>query len=384
MIAPMLCHEEPTVPTGPAWAIEQKWDGWRFLFHRTDSGVRSFAGRNGTDRTGQPRGIEALLEKALPRGTVLDAEVITLEDAGSTATASVGSVLANGGPLIAIVFDLLEVNGTDVTGLEWTERRELLEVVFESDHLQDSQIVKLSQVVLDEADHQVLHDELVARGAEGTVSKRRNSVYVHRRSKSWIKVKATSTLDCEVVGFKEGKNGHAGTLGAFNVKLLDTGVETSTGMPDDATRFAVTADPESYLGRTIELKHYGLSKDGVPKHPTFLRWREDRDLPSGQGQTPTAQLTGKSSAREVNRQPGNQATDRKEPKVATRSEPRPDRGPTKRNYGAMGAAKLTLTCRELREAVDQGVENTATKKEPTGDFAGALATVEALMKEKGL
>jgi hypothetical protein len=42
------------------------------------------------------------------------------------------------------------------------------------------------------------------------------------------------------------------------------------------TRREITANPERWLGTVVEIKHHGLSADGVPRHPQFLRRRDDR------------------------------------------------------------------------------------------------------------
>jgi hypothetical protein len=172
------------------WVMERKWDGWRFVFERAPDGVRSYAGRNGSDYTGKLPEIEGALWH-LPVGTVIDTEVIAVGE--NLHSSDVTSVIAypHSGKLVAIAFDLIQVAGLDATG------------------------------------------------------------------------------------FKAGQNGWSGTVGAFEVQMVDSAAETRVAVEDDAMRHAVTANPEAYRGKRLELKHYGLGKTGVPRHPTFLRWRED-------------------------------------------------------------------------------------------------------------
>ena len=374
MVRPMLCDEQKVVPSGPGWVIEQKWDGWRFLFHRTLGGVRSYAGRNGSDRTGQPAAIEKLL-MALPHDTLIDCELVAPALPGSTASASVGTTLSKGGALVAMVFDVLEVEGRDVRPLPWHERRAELERMLEL--LPESSLVQLSPALNGEVDHQALHDELIARGAEGTVSKRIDSPYVPRRSKAWVKVKAIDTLEAKVVGFKEGKNGHAGTIGAFEIELLDTGVRTSTGMANDEMRFAVTANTAAYLGRIMEVKHYGLSRDGVPKHPGFLRWREDRESCERPdvGVAPSPPAREAVSGRGVKVQPTT-----KEPTMATTEKAGPSG--RMRNYASMKDEKLLGCIAELRAGIGDAYQRAV--ESGSGEPERDLLAAEGLARKRGL
>jgi bifunctional non-homologous end joining protein LigD len=251
------------------WVMERKWDGWRFVFERAPDGVRSYAGRNGSDYTGKLPEIEGALWH-LPVGTVIDTEVIAVGE--NLHSSDVTSVIAypHSGKLVAIAFDLIQVAGLDATGNPWTERRAALTRLLER--------VATSPVYLNpvyEPDATV-YRQMVDQGAEGVILKRKAATYQKgKRSHDWLKLKKFATADAIVTGFKAGQNGWSGTVGAFEVQMVDSAAETRVAVEDDAMRHAVTANPEAYRGKRLELKHYGLGKTGVPRHPTFLRWRED-------------------------------------------------------------------------------------------------------------
>lgn len=38
----------------------------------------------------------------------------------------------------------------------------------------------------------------------------------------------------------------------------------------------MSENPNAFIGRVLEMKHYGVLKDGL-RHPTFVRWREDKE-----------------------------------------------------------------------------------------------------------
>jgi len=272
-------------PSGGEWRQEPKLDGWRFLFHVEASGVSSYSGRNGSDRTGQPglAQIEAILAK-LPNDTILDAELIVPGEKSP----KVSSHLSKGGPLEAVVFDVLRAAGQDTTGEPLHERRRLLERI--ADLFQHP--VRLMPQ-LDEASEE-LHQRWLDAGTEGSVVKLANAPYLlDTRTKSQIKFKPQITDEAIVVGFKPGKGGWANRAGAFKIKMLDSGVETTCSTATDLIREEINDDPDKYLNRIIEVAHHGLMDSGKPRHPTFVRLRDDLEKEEPMTRNPIPHPTGR-------------------------------------------------------------------------------------------
>jgi bifunctional non-homologous end joining protein LigD len=266
-LKPMLATDGKghAFPSGDGWRQEPKLDGWRFLFHVQATGVTSVAGRNGSDRTGQPAAIEEALA-VLPNDTILDAELVVPGEKSPRVSHS----LAHGGPLQAIVFDCLRVGGQDITNVALWERRLLLE--------------KLSELFVDPvflipqmpSPNVEVHESWVRDGVEGSVLKREDSTYeLGRRSRSWFKFKPQVTEDAVVIGFQPGKGKWADYAGAFEIKMIDGGVETTCATGTDATRQEINDTPDKYLGKIIEVAHHGRMDSGKPRHPVFVRLRED-------------------------------------------------------------------------------------------------------------
>jgi bifunctional non-homologous end joining protein LigD len=63
-------------------------------------------------------------------------------------------------------------------------------------------------------------DVACAEGWEGVIAKRRDSVYEHRRSKAWLKMKCEATADLVVGGFTDPQGGRVG-LGALLVGVFE-------------------------------------------------------------------------------------------------------------------------------------------------------------------
>jgi bifunctional non-homologous end joining protein LigD len=185
---PMLATKGTTVPTGPEWVHEVKWDGVRILTDvDADGRVRMFT-RNGNDATvAWPD-----LAVAPGRDLLVDGEVIGLNDQGlpdfrviqermHVRSAATARRLAGRVPATYMVFDLLRLDGRDLTGLPLSERRALLEGLDLS--------ATGWQVPATYDDGVMLLEATREQGLEGVVSKRRSSRYTFdARSPHWQKL----------------------------------------------------------------------------------------------------------------------------------------------------------------------------------------------------
>jgi bifunctional non-homologous end joining protein LigD len=114
-------------------------------------------------------------------------------------------------------FDVLRIDGRDVTGLPLRERRELLEGVLIPDG-----VVRLSVAFDDGA---ALLDQAVELGLEGVIAKRPASRYLPgRRSDSWVKVKTQQRQELIIAGYTRGQGRREGAFGAL-VLAIERGEE---------------------------------------------------------------------------------------------------------------------------------------------------------------
>ena len=184
---PMLATRGTEVPTGPEWLHEVKWDGMRVLVE-VDDGDLHIRSRNEKDAKVAFPELHGLA--GLGRDAVLDGEVVAFLDGIPTFGAladrlHVGNArraaeLSESNPATLLVFDLLALDGTDVTGLPLTERRRLLEGLGLLDvHW---------QVPATYDDGRMLYDATKQQRLEGIVSKKRRSTYhPGRRTVDWLK-----------------------------------------------------------------------------------------------------------------------------------------------------------------------------------------------------
>jgi bifunctional non-homologous end joining protein LigD len=276
-LKPMLCKAASFVPEGDTWVLEPKFDGMRWVVYRDETGkVFSYCGRNSTDRTGQARYIEEAVARHVPPDTALDGEIVGPIRQGEAGCAAVGTLLAQGrdwregedAPLHYAVFDMTRHDGVDLRSESWDRRRYLLDML----ELPKEGCVQAT--VFGESTP-ALHEQFVQVGLEGSVAKRKQSRYVNRRSDSWVKIKSTVTAEARVVGFKEGTGGNAGTIGSFELEMLESGARTSCGLRGQMMHAAVNDDPDFWRDAIVEIKCFAVHDNGVPRSPIFVCRRED-------------------------------------------------------------------------------------------------------------
>ena len=185
---PMLATKGTHVPQGSEWLHEVKWDGMRVLVDVHPDGELHIRSRNEKDANVSFPELHGLAD--LRRDLVLDGEVVAfldgiptfgaLADRMHVGNARRAALLAESNPVTLLVFDLLRLDGEDLTGRPLSERRALLEGLGLLDvHW---------QVPATYDDGDMLLEATAAQRLEGIVSKKRSSLYLPgRRSPDWLK-----------------------------------------------------------------------------------------------------------------------------------------------------------------------------------------------------
>jgi bifunctional non-homologous end joining protein LigD len=175
--------------SGPDWLFERKFDGIRLLAYKRGNDIQLYS------RNRLPQHAPALAA-ALTRLPV--AEVILDGEATWDGTGRYH------------VFDILWLNGHDVTSLPLEDRHALLsELPFTA---------PVTRVEL--LDDPEPWERARREGWEGVIAKRRGSPYEHRRSKHWLKMKCESTQELVVGGFTDPQGTRVG-LGALLVGFYE-------------------------------------------------------------------------------------------------------------------------------------------------------------------
>ncbi len=304
---PMLATRSTTVPTGPGWVHEVKWDGMRVLVTVAGGRVR-LTSRNENDVTvsfpevaglGAPAGSGGLGHEA-----VLDGEVVALSDGIPTfgaladrmhvTNARRAQELSRTNPVTLVVFDVLVLDGRDLTSRPLSERRAILTgLPLDGPHWRLSPQYD---------DGPALLGATAAQGLEGMVSKRLSSTYQPgRRSPDWLKfpnrpsgsyvvggwrheVDSPTRLGAVLVGTPSGAgltyqgrvgSGIAGKAGPRLKALLDPlRVDTSPfgdDVPAVDAKGTVWVRPEV----VVDVASLGFTPQGRLRQPAYLGVRTD-------------------------------------------------------------------------------------------------------------
>ena len=197
-IEPMLLQQTAKLPEGAQWLYELKLDGYRAIAFKTGGKAR-LRSRNDKDFTARyPLIAEAL--SALPDDTVIDGEVVALDETGKPSFNLLQNDGSSKASLLYYVFDVLILVGREVMHEPLSVRRELL---------QREIMPKLREPVRESAILDASLPDLItavkAQDLEGLVAKRRDSRYEPgKRSGAWAKMRVNQAQEFVIGGYTVG------------------------------------------------------------------------------------------------------------------------------------------------------------------------------------
>jgi DNA ligase D-like protein (predicted ligase) len=299
----------------PNWVFERKLDGVRATVRRTPERA-TLTSRTGRRMENYPELIEAL-EAESAQDFVADGEIVAFAGSRTSFEKLQGRIgiseprLArlSGIEVFIYVFDLLELDGRDLTGLPLRERKALLR-----SSLEFHGPVRYTPHRNEKGEKLFL--EACRKGWEGLIAKRADSPYVHSRSGDWLKLKCSFEQELVIggftapkgtrerfgallVGYHEGGNlRYAGKVGTgFDHRTLadlgdkmealrqpETPFTAGSGLPRDATWI-----------RPELVGEFGFSewtRDGKLRHPRYLGLRDDKRAAEVVRELPTAPAPG--------------------------------------------------------------------------------------------
>jgi bifunctional non-homologous end joining protein LigD len=298
--SPMLATAG-TLPGGPGWSYEFKWDGVRVL-SLFEGGPPQLYARSGAVVTIAYPEVAGL---SLPAGSLLDGEMVVLDNAGRPSFTALAermhvrdpgraAKLAATLPVTYMIFDVLRLAGEDLTHRPYRERRARLdELDLAGPHWMVPPVFPDGAATAAAAQENRL---------EGVVAKRLNSPYLPgTRSPDWVKVKFDRTGDYVVGGWRTGARRLGGLLvglpgpdgrlrfrgrvgggigAAAETDLLSVLAPLATpsspfvpgAVPREDARGAHWVRPEL----VVEVRYGNRTPDGRLRFPRFLRIRTDK------------------------------------------------------------------------------------------------------------
>jgi bifunctional non-homologous end joining protein LigD len=256
---PMLATLEKAVPHAGDWLYEVKWDGFRAIAYVAGGDV-ALVSRNDNDLTARFPDVAKAIGKAVRTpNAVLDGEVCALDEQGR-ATFSAMQQGRPGTRHVYVAFDALEIDGESLLELPLVERHARLRELLD----RRVRTVQLSEP-FDDGD--ALFAAAQEQGLEGILAKRPRSTYQPgRRSRDWIKVKATASQEFVVGGYTRGEGRRSGSFGALLLGVFDEGSTTLRYVGSVGTGFT-EKEIARLLGLLRPLETSEPAFDPVPKPP---------------------------------------------------------------------------------------------------------------------
>jgi DNA ligase D-like protein (predicted ligase) len=308
---PMLAVLTDQRSFGGGWIFERKLDGVRALGYRDGgrTGLLSRTGRH-VDAT-YPEIIEAL-DRQECQDFLVDGEIVAMEH-GRTSFALLQrrmgltrphDVRMSGVAVTYYLFDLLRLDGQDLTRLPLRTRKSLLRGTIDFRP-------PLRFTTHRNAGGPELLRQACERGWEGLIAKRAEARYAQIRSRDWLKLKCEAGQEMVVGGFTEPSGSRIGLgallVGYYSAAELHYAGKVGTGF-DTATlrrlraRLEELEQPRSPFAEQVgertahwvrpelvaQIGFTEWTRDGKLRHPRFLGLRDDksarevvRELPGG-------------------------------------------------------------------------------------------------------
>ena len=289
----------------PVWEVQQGYPIDKYKFKKGElifasrklNGVRGtyFRGNIISRQAQKFKGLDHIvkdIEEIIGTDYAVDGELIRKNVDGLTdgqnfrETISIINSDGNDKSLIKfVVFDIVPVDEfeKDACTEKYSVRKKRLLYLKNKIQKNGTQNIEVVQMVYEGTDVNDVYDWLdyaVKHDWEGLVVNRQVP-YRRTRHNGCLKVKRFYTVDLQITAIEEGQNRLDGTMGALVVDYKGNELRIGSGF-DDATRTAVWANPDNYIGKIVEVKFKEKScdkKTGLEslQFPTFVRFRDDKN-----------------------------------------------------------------------------------------------------------
>jgi bifunctional non-homologous end joining protein LigD len=186
-------------PEGNDWLHELKFDGYR-MFCRLQRRAVRFISRTGQDWTARLEGLVSAASQLPAREALLDGEVVVLDSHGVSSFQALQNAFSgqSRGRFVYFAFDLLHLDGYDLTAVALEKRKEVLESLLRAAPASSKQF-RFSEHIVGSGGE--FFKQVCASRLEGMISKRRDAPYYPGRSRSWVKTKCREGQEFVIGGF---------------------------------------------------------------------------------------------------------------------------------------------------------------------------------------
>jgi len=299
-IDPMLATLTDRRFSDPNWIFEHKLDGERCLaFGRT--GAIRLLSRNQQNLNNTFPEVAEALEAETQHDWVVDGEVVAFEGNRTSFAKLQGRIgikdpeqaRRSGIAVFYYIFDLVYLDGFDLTGVGLEHRKDLLQRMLDFR-------APLRFMIHRNTKGEALYREACQQGLEGLIAKRRQSPYTHGRSADWLKFKCINEQELVIGGFTDPAGSRIGfgalLLGYYERGQLKYAGKVGTGF-DQATLIRLRRRLDARVTRRSPFTEEDIAErgthwvrpdlvaqigftewthDGKLRHPRFLGIRPDK------------------------------------------------------------------------------------------------------------
>ena len=288
----------------PEWLFEIKWDGVRAISTLESGRAPQIRSRNDKDLLPQFPELAQLARAFSSLPAIVDGEIVSLDRYGRSSFQRLqprlnrrtsDPALERAIPVTYVIFDVLYAGKRDLRASTLDERKAQLERILRA----SAPHIMVSKHVIGAGTK--LFAEAKRRRLEGVIAKQRDSAYVERRSRCWLKIKTHLEQEAVIAGWTEPRGsrekfgalllgvyddghlryvGHVGT--GFDRQLLETVYLKLK--PLETTRSPFATKPPSNAPvhwvrpkLVAEVKFGEWTKDGLMRQPVFVGLRTDKN-----------------------------------------------------------------------------------------------------------
>jgi bifunctional non-homologous end joining protein LigD len=293
-----------------------KYDGYRTLIAVAGGKARVYtrSGKDWSDRFPSVVDAAAALDTD---GTLIDGEIVAFDENGKTDFSSLQQGIKSGGrDLSCFCFDLLQLDGEDISAQPLLERKSRLEAL-----LGDGSAPLIYSTHIRGNAGKVLQ-QVCAAGHEGIVAKLADEPYRSGRGRSWLKVKCGNRQEFVIGGYKPSKAAgraiasilvgvhqgdsfvYKGRVGAFEGGMLDEMEPLLLDLPKRESPFqAVPADARKSTFvdpvLVVEVSFAEFTSEGILRHAVVKGLREDKSADEVVLETTKGSTMGEHEKRET-------------------------------------------------------------------------------------
>ena len=299
-VTPMLATLTEDRFSDPGWLYERKLDGERCLAFRRADGV-SLVSRNRKElNNSYPELVDALAGQ--PGDFIVDGEIVAFEGTMTSFARLQGRMQVkdpeaarrSGVAVYFYLFDVLHLDGRDLTGLDLRRRKALLRRLIDYGD-------PLRFTAHRNGDGVAYWEQACRKGWEGIIAKRADAPYSHGRSKDWLKFKCVLEQEFVIGGYTDpegsrfgfgalligyydnrGELRYAGKVGTgYSHQMLEQLSRSLADLEQDTPAFAGGNLPRSKVHwvrpeLVCQVGFTEWTRDGQLRHPRFQGLRRDK------------------------------------------------------------------------------------------------------------